>query len=101
MSSMYAMRRANGDWFAMEKNGHLHVPVFRSRRAALCAHWRNAGMMLFRPAVLDERALKELAPADEACAVSFWLVDSGGSGRPTGHLLEHAQLALLVHDPIE
>ncbi len=101
MSSMYAMRRANGDWYAVEKNGHLHVPVFRSRRAALCAHWRDAGMMLFRPAVLDERALQELAPVDEAWAVSFWLVDSRGARQPTGHPLEHAQLALLVRGPIE
>jgi hypothetical protein len=38
MSSLYAMRRANGDWFAMDKGGRLHVPIFRSLGDAAQSH---------------------------------------------------------------
>ena len=61
MSSMYAMRRANGDWFALDDHGRLRVPVFRSRSEARQAHACNWGMLLFKTVVLDEAALKNLA----------------------------------------
>ena len=101
MRHMYAMRQPNGNWFAMNRNGHLHVPVFRNRSAAFRAQARDSGMMLFWPAVLDEQTLKDLAPADEACAVSFWLVDNGLADPSRGYSLEHAQLALLILDSTE
>ena len=101
MRQMYAMRSANGDWFAIDQNGHLHVPVFRSRSAALCARARNSGMRLLRPAVLDTQALQDLAPADQACAVRFWLVDNPSADPICGYPLEHAQLSLLVRDLIK
>lgn len=96
--SMYAMRRANGDWFALEDHGHLRVPVFHSSRGAVQARTRNSGMLLFTPVALDARALKELAPADGGCLVSFWLVENPSAKLTSGQPLEHAQLALLVLD---
>jgi hypothetical protein len=30
MTDLYAVRRANGDWFALEDEGRLRVPVFHS-----------------------------------------------------------------------
>ncbi len=55
MSNMYAMQRANGDWFAMDKGGRLHVPVFHSSWEAMLARVRNWGMQLFKPVLLGER----------------------------------------------
>ena len=62
MSSLYAMRRANGDWFALDDHGRLRVPVFRNDRAAMAARSRHWGMLLFKPVLLDERALRRVSP---------------------------------------
>jgi len=32
MKSFYAMRRANGDWFAVDDNGRMRMPIFKSSR---------------------------------------------------------------------
>ena len=71
MSSMYAMQRANGDWFAMDKGGRLQVPVFHSSWEAMLARVRNWGMQLFKPVLLGERALKDLGTADGGSAARF------------------------------
>lgn len=99
MSSMYAMQRANGDWFAVKDNGRLRVPVFRSNSEAMQARSRNAGMMLFRPMMLDERSLHELTSTDEGGAC-FWLVNNPAVNLSRGRPLEHAQLVLLIRDSI-
>lgn len=95
---MYAMRRANGDWFALEDEGLLRVPVFRTSGEALQARARNFGMMLFAPALLDERALDALAPSGPEGATYFWLVDNPSAELSRGRRVGHAQLASLVHD---
>lgn len=100
MSSMYAMQRANGDWFALDDRGRLRVPVFRSRREARQAHARHWGMLLFKPVVLDEAALKGLAPTNES-VTCFWLVENSSLNLNRGRPLEYAQLALLVNDSTE
>ena len=84
MSNMYAMQRANGDWFAVDKGGRLYVPVFHSSWEAVLARVRNWGMQLFKPVLLGERALKELAMADGGSAARFWLVESPVRGHKTG-----------------
>jgi hypothetical protein len=58
-------------------------------------------MMLFKPAVLDERALKDIAPATEASDSDFWLVDDPSADPSRGQSINHAQLTLLVREPIE
>ena len=94
---MYGMRRANGDWFSMEAGARTRVPVFRSRAGAWRARAKNPELMVFRPAPLDERALGELATADDGRPAGFWLVDEEDPacdlrrGRP----LEYVQLAAL------
>ncbi|HEX8890122.1 MAG TPA: hypothetical protein VF779_13275 [Pyrinomonadaceae bacterium] len=101
MSNLYAMRRANGDWFAFEEPGHLRMPLFSSGHKAMQARQHNWGMLLFKPVIFDERALNELAPTGEETGVHFWL--AGGSSTKLGHgqLIDHAQLALLMHEPVE
>lgn len=74
MSDIYAMRRANGDWFALEGRGRLHVPLFHSSRDAMMASLRNFGMLLFRPVALDAGLLKDMVPAWGASYVDFCVV---------------------------
>ena len=95
MSDIYAMQRANGDWFALDDHGRFRVPVFRSSRDAMQARQRNAEMLLFKPVALDARALKEIVPSDGG-NVDFWLADDPSVNLKRGRLIEHAQLALLV-----
>jgi len=99
MSGMYAMRRANGDWFAFEEQGNLRVPVFRSSRDAMRAREHNRGMLPFKPVVFDERALGALAPTGGAAGVHFWLADGSSTELGHGQLVDYAQLALLMHEP--
>ncbi len=98
MNSMYAMQRANGDWFAFDDHGRLRVPVFRSRSEARQAHARNWGMLLFEPMVLDKGALKDLSQTGAQGVASFWLVDNPSINLNRGRPLEHAQLVLLMEN---
>lgn len=101
MNSMYAMRRANGDWFAFDEQGNWRVPVFHSSRDAMSARMRNAGMLLFKPVAIDERAVSDMASDSNNSAVYFWLVDNSASDVNRGHFIEHAQLSLLLQDARE
>lgn len=98
MSSIYAMQRANGDWFALDDRGRLRVPVFRSTSEAMQARSRNFEMLLFTPVALNEHALNDLAQTETEGAAGFWLVDDPSVKLKRGHPLEHAQLALLVRE---
>lgn len=98
MSSMYAMQRANGDWFALDDRGRLRVPVFHSRDEAMQARSRNFEMLHFKPMLFGEQALNELASAETENAACFWLVDDPSIKLKRARPLEHAQLALLVRD---
>ena len=101
MSALYAMQRANGDWFALEEHGRLRMPVFRSSSAALHARSRHPGMLLFKPVVFDGRALKELALEKDSSDVCFWLVDEPFVNLSRGRSLEHAQFDLLIRETPE
>ncbi|MGB7923559.1 MAG: hypothetical protein WCF57_09975 [Pyrinomonadaceae bacterium] len=101
INSMYAMRRANGDWFAFDDDGRLRVPVFATSSEAMQARTFNAGMMLFKPVALDERALRSLAPAKPSEGnVCYWLVGNPSINLNRGRPLEHAQLALLLNEAV-
>jgi hypothetical protein len=97
MNSLYAMQRANGDWFAVKDQERLRVPVFRSNSEAMQARARNSGMMLFKPTVLDEHAVNDLTSTD-AGVTCFWLVSNPEVNLSRGSPLEHAQLVLLIRD---
>jgi len=97
MSSMYVMQRANGDCFAVKDQGRLRVPIFQSNGDAMQARARNSGMMLFKPIVLDERALNDLTSTDENGSC-FWLVSNPSVNLSRGRPLEHAQLVMLIRD---
>ncbi len=98
MSSLYAMRRANGDWFALDDRGRFRVPVFSSQWGGMLARVSHWGMRLFKPVALDARALEELVPADGVGETDFWLVDDPFTSLNRGRLVDRAQLSLLVRD---
>ena len=87
MNTLFALRRANGDWFALDDAGLFRVPVFRSSGAAMVARSRDFGMECFRPVVLDEAAFKNLTTTDEGKAC-FWLVEDPLMNLSRGHSLD-------------
>lgn len=99
MSSLYAMQRANGDWFALDDRGRFRVPLFSSRQGGLMARVSNGGMRLFKPVALDVRALGELVAPDGASETDFWLVEDPFTNLSRGRLIDRTQLSLLVQDP--
>lgn len=98
MNGMYAMQRANGDWFAFDDQGRLRVPVFRSNRDAMSARMCHSGMLLFKPVALDERAIREMTDGKANSVVYFWLVDNPSINVNRGHLIERTELARIVRD---
>ena len=97
MSSLYAMQRANGDWFALDDDGRLRMPVFHSSNAAQHARSHHPGMFLFKPMVFDERAFEGLALEEGGDDVRFWLVDEPFINLNRGRSLDHTQFDLLMH----
>jgi hypothetical protein len=73
MRTLFALRRANGDWFALDDRGSFRVPVFQSSAEAMLARSRETGMECFRPVVLDAAAFQNITTTDEGKAC-FWLV---------------------------
>lgn len=98
MSGLFAMQRANGDWFALDDRGRFRVPVFSTRQGGLMARVGNWGMRLFKPVALDVRALGELVAPGGAGETDFWLVDDPFTGLNRGRFIERAQLSLLVKE---
>ena len=92
MSSLYAMRRANGDWFALDDRRRFRVPVFRSHWGGLLARVSHPVMLLFKPTALEGRALEELVTAGGADETDFWLVDEPFTSLRRGRLVDPAQL---------
>jgi hypothetical protein len=99
LSDLYALRRANGDWFALDAKGALRVPLFRSSLDAMAARSANVEMLVFSPVVLDERHLKDLERETATGSSHFWLVDRAAVNLKRGRRLEHAQLAQFENEP--
>ncbi len=101
MSDIYAMRRANGDWFALEDHGRLRVPPFHSSHDAMMARLRNLGMMLFKPIALDARLLGDIVPIGAGSDVDFCMVKDPFAGLDRGSLVGQGELVLLMNSPVE
>lgn len=101
MSDIYAMQRANGDWFAIDDHGRFRVPLFHRSHDAMMARLRNPGMLLFKPVALDARLLKEITPVGGGSDVDLCMVNDPFASLNCGCLVEHAQLALLMRNPDE
>lgn len=100
MSDIFAMQRANGDWFALDHHGRLRVPLFHSNHDAMIARLRNFGLLVFKPVVLDARFLKEIVPLPGEDEVDFCMVDDPFTSLQTGSTMGQTQLALLILSPL-
>ena len=98
MSKVFGMQRANGDWFALEEHKSFRVPVFRSSSDAMQARAFNPEMLLFKPAMLDERALKDLAAEENGDAAHFWLVDDSQVNLKRGQRIQYGQLTAFCYE---
>ena len=106
MSDIFAMQRANGDWFALDHYGRLRVPLFHSIHDAMMARLRNIGLLLFKPVVVDALFLKKIAPLPGEDEVDFCMVDDPFvSLTAAGSIVGRRELALLIrpdeHQSIE
>jgi hypothetical protein len=97
MKSFYAMRRANGDWFAVDDNGHVRMPIFKSRGDAMIARSRDNGMECFRPVAFDACALEQLRKIDGNTA-SFLIVADPSRNLKYGLHATFTELAPLMVD---
>ena len=100
MKTFYAMRRANGDWYAVADKSNLQVPIFKSRDDAMTARSRDSGMECFRPATFDVRALEELRRTDGHTA-SFLMISDPSRHLKHGLRLGFTDLAPLIVDSTE
>jgi len=94
---VYAMRRANGDWFALERQGRLRVPLFRSRNDGMIARLRNFGMLLFEPVALDAKLLENISPGVDN-DVDFCIVKDPFASLKRSSCVERAQVAQLMRN---
>lgn len=95
MGSLFAMRRANGDWFGLEDSGQTRVPVFLSSGEAMIARSRDLGMECFRPVALDKRALDQLKTT-ESDTSPFLIVSDPLLSLKRGRRLSFSELSLMV-----
>ncbi len=99
MGDIFAMQRANGDWFALDHDGRLRVPLFHSSQDAMIARLRNFGLLVFKPVLLDARFLKEIVPLPGEDEVDFCMVDDPFASLSRGSPMRRTQLALLIRRP--
>ena len=95
------MRRANGDWFALEADERLRVPLFHSSHDAMMARLRNFGMLLFEPVALDTRLLKQLVTLGGGSYVDFSMVNDPFASLSRGNPVERAELELMMSNLVE
>jgi hypothetical protein len=96
MSDIFAMQRANGDWFALEHYGRLRVPLFHSIHDAMMARLRNFGLLLFKPVVIDALFLKDIVPFPGEDEVDFCIIDDPFAGLSRGATVGRRELAVLI-----
>jgi hypothetical protein len=99
MSDIFAMQRANGDWFALDHYGRLRVPLFHSIHDAMMARLRNLGLLLFQPVVVDARFLNKIVPLPGEDEVDFCVVDDPFATLNCGTTVGRRELALLIRLP--
>ena len=96
MSDIFAMQRANGDWFALDHSGRLCVPLFHSIHDAMMARLRNFGLLLFQPVVIDALFLKNIVPSPGEDEVDFCIIDDPFVSLSRGATVGHRDLAVLI-----
>ena len=96
MSDIFAMQRANGDWFALDHYGRLRVPLFHSIPDAMIARLRNFGLLLFEPVVIDALFLRKIVPLSGEDEVDFCIIDDPFASLSRGATVGRRELSLLI-----
>jgi len=96
MNDIFAMQRANGDWFALDRHGGLRVPLFHSVHDAMMARLHNFGLLLFKPVVVDALFLKKVVPLSGEDEVDFSMVDDPFASLNNGSIVGRRELARLI-----
>jgi hypothetical protein len=96
MSALFAMQRANGDWFALNHHGRLRVPLFHTIHDAMMARLRNFGLLLFEPVVVDALFLKNIEPLPGDDEMDFSIIDDPFAGLSRGATVGRRELAVLI-----
>jgi len=99
VNNLYAMRRANGDWFSFEDDGRQLVPVFHTTHDAFMARLRTVEMLVFSPIALTARLLGEMG--DQPTAVQFCMISNPFASLKRGVSLQHEQVLSLLTTPEE
>jgi len=97
MKTFYAMRRANGDWYAVTDKSNLRMPIFKSSGDAMIARLRDSGMECFRPVTFDAHAFEQLRRTDGQTA-SFLMIADPSRHLKHGLRLGFTELASLMVD---
>ncbi len=95
MNNLFAMRRANGDWYALDDRGSDRVPVFQSSKAAMTARSQDPRMECFRAVEIGEEALLDFTSSGDP---GFLLVTDPLRKLNRGQLLDHTQLTGLIRN---
>ena len=96
MSDIFAMQRANGDWFALDHDGRLRVPLFHSIHDGMMARLRNFGLLLFKPVIVNDLFLKKIKPLPGEAEVDFSMVYDPFASLNDGRIVGRRELALLI-----
>ena len=95
MNSFYAMRRANGDWLAVDDDGRLRMLIFKSSGQAMTARSRDSGMECFRPVAFDAGTFNEFK-ITEGDSASFLIVADSSRNVKHGVRLNSTELGPLL-----
>jgi len=94
--SLYGMRRANGDWFAIKEPLRFRVPLFSSMSEAVDVRAFNVEMLVFSPTIFDEHALKQVGQLEDDRPVYFWLVEKASRNMRRGIAFQHDDMTVIL-----
>lgn len=85
MQTLYAMQRANGDWFTMNINGKTCIPLFRNSFLAERAYTTMGEFLVYRPHMFTQKELNQVTAAKNQSSPVFWLVDENDTALNLRH----------------
>jgi hypothetical protein len=94
MSTMYVMRRANGDLFTKETKGRVRIPIWSSEDAVARYKAHNPELAVFLPTRLERSVLKKVTEIGSAGGTEFFLLsdDSPSARLFDGRLIKPEEL---------
>jgi hypothetical protein len=98
---MYAMQRANGDWFVHEINGRLSLLLFHTVHDALMSRLRNFAMLVFKPVRLDSSLLSQLISEGGGKDFDFCMLEDPFVRLEHGQMVRSGKLLNLTNPPLE